>query len=161
LHHSLSDKRLVNIHTMGKQKQNDQGVRKRIVSLHESGFGYRKISKQLMVPLNSVGTIIRHWKSHNSTLPLNRSGRPRKITKRASRFLTRRVSISPKVTLNELQLELEGSGVKVSKDTISRSLRRNDIFSRSPRKTPLLTRKHVCARLNFANELVNKPHNPR
>lgn len=142
---------------MGKQKQISQDLRKRIVSLHESGLGYRKISEQLMVPVNSVGTLIRHWKSHKTTLPLARSGRRRKLTERAERIITRKVKNSPRVTLGEIQRDLEITGFKVSKDTISRAIHQKGIFSRSPRKTPLLKPMHVRARLDFANEFVIKP----
>lgn len=147
----------VNIRNMGKQKQISQDLRRRIVDLHKSGIGYRKISRQLLVSLNSVGTIIRHWKSHNTTLPLLSSGRPRKIAGRTERLLVRKVKKTPKITLNELRRDLNESGVNVSGDTISRVLHRNDIFSRYARKTPLLTKKHVCARLTFAKEYINKP----
>lgn len=142
---------------MGKQKQISQDLRKRIVSLHYSGLGYRKISQQLGVPVNSVGTIIRHFKSQKSTLPLARSGRPRKLSERAERKIARKVCNSPRVTLGELQRDLENTGVKVSKDTISRTIHRKGIFSRSPRKTPLLKRMHVRSRLDFANEFIAKP----
>ena len=141
---------------MGKRKQISQDLRKRIVDLHKSGIGYRKISNQLSVPISSVGTIIRHWKTLNSTHPLMSSGRPRKISERAQRLLIRKVKEAPKITLNELQTDLKHSGVNVSSYTISRALHRNDIFFRSSMKTPLLTKKHVCDRLNFANESVSK-----
>ena len=95
----------VNIHSMGKRKQISQDLRKRIVDLHKSGFGYRKISNQLSVPISSVGTMIRHWKTLNSTHP----GRPRKISDRAQRLLIRKVKEAPKITLNELQTDLKHS----------------------------------------------------
>ena len=74
---------------------------------YKSGNGYREIFSQLLVPLSLVGTIIRHWKSHNSTLPLLSSGHPRKIVGRTERLLVRKVKKTPKVTLKELQRDLE------------------------------------------------------
>ena len=100
---------------MGKQKQISQDLRKRIVSLHKSGSGYRKISEQLMVSVNFVETIILHWKSHKSTLPLARSGRPQKLTERAEKIITRKVNKSPRFTLGEIQRGLENTGFEVSR----------------------------------------------
>ena len=79
-----------------------------------SGIEYRIIFNQLSVPISLVGTIVRHWKTHNSTLPLISSGRPRKISERAQRLLIRKVKEAPKITLNELQTDLKHSGVNVS-----------------------------------------------
>ena len=81
---------------MEKQNQISQDLRKRIVDLYKSGIGYRKISNQLFVPLSSVETIIRIWKTHNSTHPLMSSG-PRKISERAQRLLIRKVKGAPKI----------------------------------------------------------------
>ena len=117
---------------MGKQNQISQDLRKLIVDFHKSGIVYRKISNQISVPISSVGNIIRHWKTLNSTHHLMS-----KISERAQTLLIRKVKEAPKITLNELQTNLKHSGVNVSSYTISRALHRNNIFSRSSRKTSL------------------------
>ena len=128
---------------MGEQNQISQDLRKRIVDLQKSGIVYRKISNQLYVPISSVGTTIRHWKTQNSTFLLMSSRHPRKISEPAQRLLIRKVKEASKITLNKLQTNLKYSGVNVSSNTISRALHQNNIFSRSSRETPLLTTKHV------------------
>ena len=59
-------------------------------------------------------------------------------------------------TRKELIIDLESSGTIVSERTISRELHGNGIKSFAPRKTPMLTKKHVASRLNFAKEHLEK-----
>ena len=47
-------------------------------------------------------------------------------------------------------MDLQAANAHVSQDTIARALHRVGIYSRSPRKTPLLKTRHVIARLKFA-----------
>ena len=141
--------------SMGKEISQD--LRQRIVNLHNEGLGYRKISAQLGVPLSSVGTIIRAWKCRNTTLNKPKTGRPRNISERAARKLVRTVVQRPHTTRNELREDLVASGVDVSKFTISRALRREGVRSRTARKTPLLQKRHVKARLLYANYHLSKP----
>ena len=77
---------------MGKSKDIGQDLRQRIVELHNEGFGYRKISAALSVPISSIGTIIRKWKTHKTTLSMPRTGRPLKITERETRKIVRTVT---------------------------------------------------------------------
>lgn len=142
---------------MGKSKDISQDLRQRIVELHQEGLGYRKISAKLCVPISSVGTIIRKWKSRDTTLSMPRTGRPRKITERAVRTIVRTVTHTPRTTCHDLQNDLKASGIKVCHHTISRALSREGLRSRTPRRTPLLKERHVLARLKYANEYLNKP----
>ena len=142
---------------MGKSKEISQDLRKRIIDLHNEGMGYRKISAQLCIPVASVGTIIRKYKTLNTTLIAPRTGRPRKINDRAARKLVRIVGQRSRTTREELKNDLKTSGIEVSNHTISRALRREGVRSRTPRKTPLLQRRHVQARLKYANDHLNKP----
>lgn len=119
---------------MGKSKIIDQNLRKRIVGLHTNVLGYRNISSHLYVPFSSFATRVRHWKTCFSTRPPKSSDRPRKVTGHTARLLAWKFGNVPPITLKEIQGGLELSGVKVSRDTISRSLCRYDIFSGPPRK---------------------------
>ncbi|KAF2360033.1 Transposase Tc1-like [Trinorchestia longiramus] len=49
------------------------------------------------------------------------------------------------------------SGIEANKHTISRALRREGLRSRTPRRTPVLQKRHVKARLKYANDQLNKP----
>ena len=53
------------------------------------------------------------------------------------------------ITRFEIKTDLDGAGINVSNDTISRAQHRTVFHSRSPRKVPLLKTKHVKDRLKF------------
>ena len=124
---------------------------------HKGGQGYRKISKEMNLALSTVGNIIRKYKKYgDGTANLPRNGRPRKINERTSRWVSRNVQIKPFITHSKIKTDLEGAGINVSKDTISRALYRTGFHLRSPRKVPLLKTKHVKDRLKLVETYEKK-----
>ena len=113
-------------------------MRKLIVDEHKHGMGYRKISTKFKIPISTIRAIVQKYKQHGITTNLPRKGRPRRLSKRSERLIQRKVAQKPFTTRAELQNYLQTSGVNVSMATISRTLHRVGIHSRSPRKTPLL-----------------------
>ena len=97
---------LLNIDNIVKSNIIDQDLHKYIVDLHTNGLAYRKISSQLNVPMNSVGTIVCHWKMHHSIHPKISSGHPRKVMK-CTRLFARKVGNEHQVRLKILQGKLE------------------------------------------------------
>ena len=66
------------------------------------------------------------------------------------------MQINPFITRSEIRTDLEGAGINVSKDTISRALYHSGFHPRSPRKVPLLKTKHVKDRLKFVETYEKK-----
>ena len=64
--------------------------------------------------------------------------------------------IKPLITFSEIKTDLEGAGINVSKDTISRALYHTGFHSRSPRKVPLLKTKYVKDQLKFVKTYEKK-----
>ncbi|CAJ0919495.1 unnamed protein product, partial [Ranitomeya imitator] len=64
--------------------------------------------------------------------------------------LVRRVKANPRKTRKELREDLMAVGTLVSVNTITNVLHRNGLCSRRARKVPLLSKRHVKARLQFA-----------
>ncbi|KAF2348235.1 Sodium:neurotransmitter symporter [Trinorchestia longiramus] len=104
----------------------------------------------------SVGTIIRKWKCRNTTVSKPRYGRPWKINDHAARKLVRTVVQRPQTTRKKLKDDLKGSGIESSKHTISRAPRRKRLRSRTPRRTALLLKRHVKARLKNSELRLNR-----
>ena len=64
---------------------------------------------------------------------------------------------NPRVTTKEILQDLCCSGIKISRQTLQRTLHENGLKGQRPRKTPLLTKKHHTARLAFARAHLDFP----
>ncbi len=143
--------------TMAKTKELSKDTRNKIVDLHQAGKTESAIGKQLGENKSTVGAIIRKWKTYKTTDNLPRSGAPRKISPRGVKMITRTVSKNPRTTRGDLVNDLQRAGTKVTKATISNTLRRQGLKSCSARRVPLLKPVHVQARLKFAREHLDDP----
>ncbi|KAK3565668.1 hypothetical protein QTP86_014057, partial [Hemibagrus guttatus] len=143
--------------TMAKTKELSKDTRNKIVDLHQAGKTESAIGKQLGVKKSTVGAIIRKWKTYKTTDNLPRSEAPRKISPRGVKMITRTVSKNPRTTRGNLVNDLQRAGTKVTKATISNTLRRQGLKSCSARRVPLLKPVHVRARLKFAREHLDDP----
>ena len=73
--------------------------------------------------LSTVGNIIRKYKKYgDGTANLPRNGRPKKINERTSRWISKNVQINAFIARSEIKTDLDGAGINVSKDTMSRAL---------------------------------------
>ncbi len=143
--------------TMAKTKELSKDTRNKIVDLHQAGKTESAIGKQLGVKKSTVGAIIRKWKTYKTTDNLPRSGAPRKISPRGVKMITRTVSKNPRTTRGDLVNDLQRAETKVTKATISNTLRRQGLKSCSARRVPLLKPVHVQARLKFSRENLDDP----
>ncbi|KAK3525608.1 hypothetical protein QTP70_000428 [Hemibagrus guttatus] len=143
--------------TMAKTKELSKDTRNKIVDLHQAGKTESAIGKQLGVKKSTVGAIIRKWKTYKTTDNRPRSGAPRKISPRGVKMITRTVSKNPRTTRGDLVNDLQRAGTKVTKATISNTLRCQGLKSCSARRVPLLKPVHVRARLKFAREHLEDP----
>ncbi|KAK3547237.1 hypothetical protein QTP86_017820 [Hemibagrus guttatus] len=143
--------------TMAKTKELSKDTRNKIVDLHQAGKTESAIGKQLGVKKSTVGAIIRKWKTYKTTDNLPRSGAPHKISPRGVKMITRTVSKNPRTTRGDLVNDLQRAGTKVTKATISSTLRRQGLKSCSARRVPLLKPVHVRAHLKSAREHLDDP----
>ncbi|KAK3561326.1 hypothetical protein QTP86_030623 [Hemibagrus guttatus] len=143
--------------TMAKTKELSKDTRNKIVDLHQAGKTESAIGMQLGVKKSTVGAIIKKWKTYKTTDNLPRSGAPRKISPRGVKMITRTVSKNPRTTRGDLVNDLQRAGTKVTKATISNTLRRQGLKSCSARRVPLLKPVYVRARLKFAREHLDDP----
>ncbi|KAK3539207.1 hypothetical protein QTP86_029587 [Hemibagrus guttatus] len=143
--------------TMAKTKELSKDTRNKLVDLHQAGKTESAIGKQLGVKKSTVGAIIRKWKTYKTTDNLPRSGAPRKISPCGVKMITRTVSKNPRTTRGDLVNDLQRAGTKVTKATISNTLRRQGLKPCSARRVPLLKPVHVRARLKFAREHLDDP----
>ncbi|KAG2467141.1 TC1A transposase, partial [Polypterus senegalus] len=135
-----------------KSKELCVDVRDRIVSMHKSGEGYRKISAALKVPVSKVTSIIHKWKKFKTTRTLPRAGRPSKLNDRGRRALVREVTKNPMVILSQLQRSSVERGESSRRTTISAAIHQSGLFGRMARRKPHLSKRHMAACLEFAKK---------
>ncbi len=101
-----------------------QDLRKKIISLHKKGEGYKTISKALLISHNTVAKVVQTFKKDGTaTISQRRPGRPRKLTPRQERLLMRRVEENQHASSLQLSKEVESkTGVTISHDTIRHTL---------------------------------------
>ncbi|KAM4031045.1 uncharacterized protein ACNLHF_018613 isoform 1-T2 [Anomaloglossus baeobatrachus] len=112
------------------RKQLTTQQRDLIVESYQSGEGYKKISKSLDIPWNTVKTVIKKWHKFGTTVTLPRTGRPSKIDEKTRRKLVREAAKRPTATLKELQKFLASTGCVLHVTTISRILHMSDMAGR-------------------------------
>ncbi len=124
-------------------------LRKKIISLHKKGEGYKKISKALLISQNTVAKVVQTFKKDGTaTISQRRPGRPRKLTPRQERLLMRRVEKNRHATI--------GDYFPWHNTAYCNTLQRNGMHGCRPRKRPLLKPRHKKARLEFARAHADK-----
>ncbi|KAJ4939397.1 hypothetical protein JOQ06_028846 [Pogonophryne albipinna] len=88
---------------------------------------------------------------------VDRSGRPVKMTARAQRRMLNEVKKNPRVSARDLKKSLAHANISVDESTIRKTLNKNGVHGRTPRRKPLLSRKNIAARLKFAKEHLDVP----
>ena len=142
---------------MGKKIELSNDLKTKIVNSHNDRLGYKSISKKFEVPTATVQSIIKKFQSLHTTNNLIGRGRKRKLSTIVTRNIVRSVNANPTTTTKDILENLKSSGIKVSRQTLQITLHENGLKRRRPRKTPLHTKKHLTARLQFAKTHVNSP----
>uniref|UniRef100_A0A8D0DI99 Transposase Tc1-like domain-containing protein n=1 Tax=Sander lucioperca TaxID=283035 RepID=A0A8D0DI99_SANLU len=79
------------------------------------------------------------------------------MTPRAQRRLINEVNTQSRMTAKDLKASLELANISVHESTIRKTLNKQGIYGRTPRRKPLLTKKNIAARLKFAKEDIDTP----
>lgn len=140
---------------MAKGKELSNSEKELIIKHWKEGKSYRKIADILTMPFTTISSVIAKYKKVKTVENKSRSGAPRKISPKSMRKIQRKIQENPMTTRREIQEELKASGIIVTKRTISNELHRSQLRSCSPKKTPLLLKKHRDARLKFVCEHKN------
>ncbi len=119
---------------------------------HRSGQGYKRNSAALKVTKSTVSSIILKWKMFGTTRTLPRAGRPAKLSYQGRRALVREVKKNPKITVAELQRCIREMGESCRKSTITAALHQLGLYGRVARRKPLLSARHMKARMEFAKK---------
>jgi transposase len=129
---------------MGKvSNQTKQNIR----SLLEKGCSHRSIASSLKIP---KATVTFHAKKFNFKSTL-KPGRHKILSERDVNYCVNQISTGKSKTLVQVSKNLEQRfKVKASTDTISRVLKEKGLKSGEKKKKPMLSKKNIKARLDFA-----------
>src|SRR4029434_5087862 len=115
-----------------KTKEHSEQLREKVIEKYKSGEEYKKMSKALNIPWNSVKSIIKKWKEYGTCVNLPRAGRPQKLSDRARRRLVRAATKTPMSTLKELQASAAEMGETLHTTTVARVLHQSKLYGREP-----------------------------
>lgn len=133
-------------------------IRKLIIKHWNEGKSLNCIAKIVDSKKSTVSSIINKFKKTGKLADLPRSGRPKKLNKRAERSLASTIKKNRFVSAKTLACKIENDlGVKISPKTVIRSLKRQGIVSRVPRKVPCISDKNCKLRLNYAKTYIDMP----
>lgn len=124
--------------TMARSKELSEDLPSRIVDLYKAGKGYKTISKSLAVHQSTVREIVYKWREFGTVASLPRSGRSPKMTT-SQRTILREVKKNPRVSAKDLQKSLAQSNISVRTSTICKTLAKNGVHGKTPRRKPLLS----------------------
>src|SRR5438105_4192268 len=127
--------------------------REYIVSLLKQKKSVRNVASLTGVSHMTVSQIRAKYLPKQSSLS---NGRPRTLTARQERYISRLAASGKIVTAADIKRHLENDvSTVVSTSTVQRTLRRCGLKSRVRRKKPLLRPMHRSKRLDFAKKYKN------
>jgi transposase len=130
--------------------------RARIFTFLEEGYSSRFIATKENVHRSTVLRIHQRKEETGSFENKPKSGRPRVLSVHTERQILRLVASNQCSTAIDIQKQLQNfEKIKVSADTIRRTLRRNGLVSRIKKKKPYLRKMHRIRRLAFARKYQN------
>uniref|UniRef100_A0A3Q4AFN3 Transposase Tc1-like domain-containing protein n=1 Tax=Mola mola TaxID=94237 RepID=A0A3Q4AFN3_MOLML len=112
------------------------------------GKTYKEVQKIIGCSAKMISNALK-WRAKPET-----RGRKRKTTIKMDRRITRMAKAQPMISSRMIKNSLE---LPVSTVTVRRRLCEANLFTRIPRKVPLLKKRHVQKRLQFAKEHINWP----
>ena len=141
-------------------KKLSEDLKRRIVTLHKEGQGYKKIANNLKLSGSSVVKIIQRFKREGSTQNRPRVGRPKKLSARAERHIQMISLKDRRRSAASITAEIEEvGGQPVSAQTIRHTLHQIGVHGSHPRRKPLLKTMHKETCYQFAEHMSTKHMN--
>ena len=105
-------------------------------------------------------TVRRYFKDYQSKKPVanvGRNGRPPKVDHPGKVRIAQIVRHNPAMSSNEIADKVKSTtGNPISPRTVRQTLTNMKYGSKKPRNVPMLTKKHIAARLEFARDNMNR-----
>ena len=114
----------------------------------------------MQVSIGCCHATVKKYLEYGTFDDLPKQGRPRVITERARRSIIRTIFDNPFATSSEIKSTLP-ENIKVSCQTIRRELVNDGYRAYKAKKKPLLTSKHIKARLEYAEKILDLTEDQR
>ena len=115
---------------MAKKKELSVDLRSRIVAVHKKGKGCKAISKQFLVPVATVQSIIKKYKKFHTVGNLVGRGWKSKVSPHLARKVLQEASNNPRITTKAILKNLSESGTQISRQTLQRVLHKGGLHGR-------------------------------
>jgi transposase len=116
------------------------------VGMHNGGFSHRRVADQFRVNHSIIVRLMQRFRQTG-----NATDRPRKMTPREDRLISRRARQSPFSTAGSLRDNLAFGG-HISTRTVIKRLHHQGMRARRPKKRPQLTLRHRHARFDWSHD---------
>jgi len=122
-------------------------TKRNILDCLQKGFSQREVASKLCIPKSTVA-----WHSKKGNFkPITKKGRHKILSERDENFCVNQISTGKIPSTVKLSSELKSRfGIQVSKNTIRRVLKKKGLKSAEKKKKPLLSKKNIKERLDFA-----------
>lgn len=126
-------------------------------NIKNTGLSQRQLAKKYNIPKSTVNMIIQKYKKTGKVDNLKGRGCKPTFDKRQTRSMIRKIKENPRLSANELSVEMERiSGKGVTPSCIRKILKKEGYNAYRPRKKPYINKKNKLKRLEFARMHVNK-----
>lgn len=140
-----------------KGKETTVQERRIIINSFCKGKSYAEISAIVQRPITTIKTIIYRHGGSGFLRNKPRAGRPKKLTARKIRFITRETRRNPRLSAPKINGLLEGQlGSNVSDTTIRRTLYEDGYHGRVARRKPFISKVNQENRIEYAKDNVDK-----
>ena len=133
---------------MGRSTHCSEEQRTLIKKLIGEGKTYKEVQKMIGCSAKMISNALK-WQPKS-----NRRVRKRKTTIRMDQRIAKMAKTQPMISSRVIKEDLK---LPVSIVTVTRRLCEAKLWARSPRKVPLLKKRHVLKRLQFAKEHIDWP----
>lgn len=145
---------------MGKACSCTPELRKVILNLKKRGFEIAKIAETIGRSRKLVYNALSYYEKHKTTEKVMRKPPPRKTSQREDSLIVREAKRNPLITSEEIRKNVKIShNIDVSSRTIRRRLNEHNLRGCVAQKKPLVSKKNLKARLQFAKTYATKPIN--
>lgn len=131
----------------------DSPTKNQIIEAMKSGRKQVSVATEYQVGKDTVRRLWERYQNEGTVKRRAKSGRPTKTTARQDRNMVNYVRQDPNRTATDATAYVnQVLEVPISTKTASRRLRKAGLFARRPARRPMLTKKHMKARLEFARD---------